>query len=190
MPPSKRDELVEAAMRVFERQGFHTSGLDAVLREAGISRMTVYNHFRSKNDLIVAALRRKDECSRHALMTHVDQAPDPASRVRALFDFHERWFTCREFKGCMFLGAAAEFDDPDGAIRRTVAEHAREVARYVEGLCADLGVDDPKEAACDLMLLLQGAIVAAHAIGQCEGDPGAPARRARRLACRLLDIDG
>ena len=133
MPPSKRDELVEAAMRVFERQGFHTSGLDAVLREAGISRMTVYNHFRSKNDLIVAALRRKDECSRHALMTHVDQAPDPASRVRALFDFHERWFTCREFKGCMFLGAAAEFDDPDGAIplkygdifRQTEQEYSR-----------------------------------------------------------------
>ena len=56
MPPSRRDDLIDAAMRVFYRHGFHASSLDDIQKEGGISRMTLYNHFKSKDELVVAAI--------------------------------------------------------------------------------------------------------------------------------------
>ena len=58
---SRRDHLVETAIRLFNRDGFHATGIDTILSEAGVAKMTLYKHFKSKDDLIVAALRRRDE---------------------------------------------------------------------------------------------------------------------------------
>ena len=58
---SRRDELVETALDLFYRNGFHATGIDRILAEAGVAKMTLYKHFRSKDDLIVAALERRDE---------------------------------------------------------------------------------------------------------------------------------
>ena len=84
MPPSRREDLVDAAMRVFYRHGFHASGLDRILEEGGISRMTLYNHFKSKDELIVAALRRRDEIFRNRMMKFVEsRAKAPLDRLLA-----------------------------------------------------------------------------------------------------------
>ena len=61
MATSRREQLVETALTVFNRDGYHAAGIDRILAEAGVAKMTLYNHFRSKDDLILAALRRRDE---------------------------------------------------------------------------------------------------------------------------------
>jgi len=190
MPPSRREELVETAMRVFYSRGFHSSGVDAILQEGGISRMTLYNHFKSKDELIVAALRRRDEVFRNRLMKFVDAAGGSArERVLAVFDYHEQWFTRNDFRGCMFINASAEFSDPACAIRRAAAEHKREVVRYLTGLCRECGVPRPERVAEQLNILLEGAIVTAHVVGQVQegdSDMGASARLAREMAEAIL----
>ncbi len=96
--PSRRDELIDAAMRVFYRCGFHASSLDDIQKEGGISRMTLYNHFKSKDELILAAMRRRDEIFRNRLMKFVESASkEPRERIAAVFDFHEQWFSGEEF---------------------------------------------------------------------------------------------
>ena len=190
MPPSRRDELVDAAMKVFGREGFHGTGIERVLEEAGVSRMTLYNHFRSKDDLIVAALRRQDELSRHALMRYVDaQNAAGAARVLAVFDHYEAWFGSRSFDGCMFINAAAEFGDPEHAIRRTAVGHKDEVHRYLASLCADAGIDDAVSTAHQLQLLIDGAIVTAQRVDDPEPRRSA-ARVARRTAEQILAARG
>jgi AcrR family transcriptional regulator len=190
MPPSRRDELVDAAMRVFCLRGFHASGLESILQEAGICRMTLYNHFKSKDELILAAMRRRDETFRDRMMKFVEsKARTPSDRLLAVFDFLEAWFTDDEFCGCMFINASAEFSDATSAPRQVAAEHKASVLRYIRDLCRDAGFADPGHVADQLHLLVEGAIVCAHVVGKVVrsgGDPGAAARRAKQMAERIL----
>jgi len=189
MPPSRRDELVDAAMRVFYRHGFHASGLDRILEESGISRMTIYNHFKSKDELILAALRRRDEIFRNKMMQFVDaKKRSPISRLLAVFDYHENWFTGKDFCGCMFINASAEFSDPASAPCLVAAEHKRSVVRYLVDLAKQAGLADPQAVADQLNILIEGSIVTAQVVGQVEdNDPGAPARLAKQMATCVLD---
>ncbi len=189
MPPSRKQELVDAATRVFYRNGFHASGLERILQESGISRMTLYNHFKSKDDLILAALRHRDEVFRSGMMEFVEaKGPDARDRLLAVFDFHEQWFKGDDFCGCMFINAAAEFDDPASAPRRIAADHKLEIMRYVRSLCEDLNCADPERAAEQIVILIEGAIVSAHVIARAwETDPGAPARMAKEMAMWVVE---
>lgn len=191
MPASRRDDLIDAAMRVFYRHGFHASSLDDIQKEGGISRPTLYNHFKSKDELIVAAMRRRDEIFRNRLMKFVEsKGRTPRERLEAVFDFHEDWFTGNEFCGCMFINASAEFSVADSAPRRLAAEHKQEIVRYLRELCEAAGCEDPADTAEQLNILIEGAIVAARVVGQVAAggaDPGASARLAKRMARRVLE---
>ena len=68
MAAGKRDQLIEAALELFQREGFHATGVDRILAEAGVAKMTLYHHFRSKDELILAALRLRDERFRNTFM--------------------------------------------------------------------------------------------------------------------------
>ena len=188
MPPSKRDDLIDAAMRVFCRNGFHSSGLSAVLQEGGISRMTLYNHFKSKDELVVAALRRRDEIFRNRMMKFVEaKSDDPVQRLLAVFEYHEQWMNDRDFSGCMFINASAEFSDAQCAARRVAADHKRDVITYLCSLCKACGFTQPMETAEQLSLLLDGAIVSAHVVGQVQDGGGASTGNAARLAKRMAE---
>ncbi len=174
MPPSKKDQLVDAAMRVFLRSGFHATGLDKVLQEAGISRMTLYNHFKSKDELIVAALKRRDEIFLSRLVEFVEaKSDDPIERLDAVFDHIENWCTSDEFSGCMFVNVAAEFPDPESDIRRAAAEHKLKLAHFLRGLCDQSGANDPELLSEQLAVLIEGAAVSSYLV--CQGPSSIPA---------------
>lgn len=190
MPPSRRDDVIDAAMRVFYRHGFHASSLDDIQKEGGISRMTLYNHFKSKDELVAAAMQRRDEIFRDRMTKFVEShASTPRERILAVFDFHEDWFTGDEFCGCMFINASAEFAAPDSEPRRIAAEHKQEIVRYLRDQIAAAGIKNPGEVAEQINILLEGAIVTARVIGQvidAGKDPGAAARRAKKMAIGLI----
>ena len=190
MPPSRRDELVEAAMNIFYRNGFHNTGLDQIQKESGISKMTLYNHFKSKDELIVAALRRRDEIFRNQLMKFVDSSSkNPIERLMAVFDYHEYWFNQDTFQGCMFINASAEFCDCNCPSRRVSAEHKLEIVRFLQELCELADLSHPIELSEQLNLLLEGAIVNAHVVGNVcnnEHTPSDAIHRAMSMAKRLI----
>ncbi len=190
MPPSRRDDLIDAAMRVFCRSGFHASGLDKILTEGGISRMTLYNHFKSKDELIVAALQRRDELFRAEMIQFVeDKSDDPLKRLDAVFEFTQRWCGSPDFHGCMFVNVAAEYPDPASPIRQVAVEHKLKVLRYLRGLCRKGGVHDPDALSSQLAILLDGAAVNSYVV--CQGDspipPTHPVALARSAAHVLIE---
>jgi AcrR family transcriptional regulator len=191
MPPSRRDDLIDAAMRVFYRHGFQASALDSILEEGGLSRMTLYSHFKSKDELLIAAMRRRDEIFRNRMVKFVElKSKSPRDRLLAVFDYHEQWFVGNEFCGCMFINTAAEFSDPRSAPRQVAAEHKQAIVRYLRELCEACGLDDPEGVAEQLNILLEGAIVTAQVVGKVQNggaDPGAAARVAKRMAERIID---
>ena len=189
MPPSRREELIDAAMKVFQKNGFHGTSLDKVLQEGGISRMTMYNHFKSKDELIVAALRRSDEIFRNDMMKFVERrADDPIERLLAVFDFHLSVLEDENFCGCMFVNAAGEFNDPESQIRRVAADHKREIVRYLSDLCRRAGIKDSDALAVQLVMLLSGSIVMAHVVGKVDAQQLKPvdAGNLARLAAETL----
>ena len=119
MPQSvKREQLVDTALRLFYRDGFHATGIDKILAEAGVARMTLYKHFKSKDDLVLAALRRRDEQFRTWFERAVEQrGATPRARLVAIFDALDDWFAGRafpggEFHGCAFVNAPPNSPTP------------------------------------------------------------------------------
>lgn len=188
MPKSRRDDLVETALKLFYSGGFNATGIDKILAESGVAKMTLYKHFRSKDELILAVLHRRDEQFRNWLMGEMEKAaPDPRGRLLAMFDALEAWFEGRAFRGqgfygCAFINAAGEFGDHAHPAHRAAAEHKRRIVAYLERLCAEAGASDPARLAEQLALLKEGAIATAQVRGRSEA-----AQLARGMASRMID---
>jgi len=185
---SRRDDLVETALRLFYTHGFTATGIDRILTESGVAKMTLYKHFRSKDELILAALQLRDERFRNWLMSEMEKAsPDPVERLLSMFDALETWFRGKAFKGlgfsgCAFINAAGEFGDQSHPAHRLAAEHKTRVVEYLECLCAEAGFPEPRKLAEQLALLKEGAIATAHVRNMPEA-----ARLARDMAGTLID---
>jgi AcrR family transcriptional regulator len=185
---SRREHLVETALRLFYTHGFHATGIDKILAEAGVAKMTLYKHFRSKDELILAALRRRDELFRNWLMGAMEHAAsDPRERLLAMFEALDDWFNERAlgtlgFHGCAFIKASSEFDDADHPVHRACAEHKRMIVDYLTGLAAAAGAADPAALAEQLALLKEGAIVTAQVRGATNA-----AQQAKFIAQTMVD---
>ena len=117
MARDKREQLVETALELFSREGFHSTGIDRILAEAGVAKMTLYHHFRSKDELILAALRLRDERFRNEFMRRVERSSgDAAGRLTGIFEVLDGMFDAAASRGCTFINACAEYGDRDSAI--------------------------------------------------------------------------
>lgn len=183
MPASKREQLIDTALRLFASEGFHATGIDRILAESGVAKMTLYNHFKSKDELILATLRLRDERFRNHFMQSVERATsDPVARLLAIFDVLGEWMGGSEFSGCTFINACAEFGSQDDPIRGAAAEHKRLLVNYVRELAERAGASEPQVLAEELSLLMEGAVVSAQVTGNRDA-----AQRAKTLAQMVLD---
>ncbi|MBA3067597.1 MAG: TetR/AcrR family transcriptional regulator [Hyphomonas sp.] len=163
MSASKREELVQNALTIFYEGGFNAIGMDRIAAETGVSKTSIYKHFRTKEDLILATLRLHDEQFRNWLVRRVEVlASEPAQRLLAVFDALREWLLEPEFRGCMFVKASAEFQDRASPIHAASAEHKRLLQIYFEKLADKAGAGHPGELAAQLQLLIEGAITIAH----------------------------
>ena len=161
----KRELLVNKAMELFARGGYTAVGIDRILAEAGVAKMTLYKYFPSKSDLILEVLTRRDDYFRTSLMAAADAKKTTLTKIQALFTWHDEWFNREDFNGCMFINAAAEFHDRNSPIHQMAARHKELIVDYIEGILkADYG-SRSRKLARQINLLLDGAIDAAHVIG-------------------------
>ncbi len=182
MRPSKRDELVRKALAIFYRDGFHATGMDALVAETGISKTTMFKHFRTKDDLILAVLHFRDETFRNWFFRKLDEVDaSPKERLLAVFDILKDWFGEPDYRGCMFIKACAEFQNPGHPANVQSTEHKRLLQRAILKLAQEAGAKDPEQLSRQLMLLKEGAIVAA----QMGFDPD-PADAAKQAAAVLI----
>lgn len=181
MRPSKRDELVREALGIFYREGFHATGMDLLAAETGISKTTMFKHFRTKEELILAVLRLRDQDFRNWLFRRMAEAGSARAQLLAMFDALAEWFAATGFRSCMFIKAASEYPDPQHPIHAQSAEHKRLLFLQLREIAAEAGARDPAALARALLLLKEGAIVTAH-LGH-EADPAGDAKAA---AAQLL----
>jgi AcrR family transcriptional regulator len=180
--PEARERILEAAYDLFSREGIRAVGIDAIIAQSGVARMTLYRHFGSKDALVLAFLERREQrWTRDWLQQEVNRrAVAPGDRLLAIFDVFDEWFQREDFEGCSFINVLLEIADPQSELHRASADYLAKIRSFVAGLAAEAGVADPEALAHKWHILMKGSIVAAG-----EGDRSA-ARRAREIAALVL----
>ncbi len=183
MESSPRERLIETAKSLFDREGYHATGIDRILAEAGVAKMTLYKHFSSKEALIVEVLQRRDTELRDRLTQRARAlSSDARGRLVALFDALGEWFDHRDFHGCMFTAASAEFGTKSRAIRTAARNHKQMMARALAQWAEEAGARNAERLGRQLAILVDGATVAAQ-----MGARRAAAEDARAAAEVLVD---
>ena len=179
----KRQELIDTAIRLFAEHGFHNTGIDWIAQEAQVSKKTMYHHFRSKEELILAALKHHDGLFRNFFMKSVESlSSSPYERLLGIFDVAHTWFSDKQFYGCMFINAIGEYSNREDAIRLACQAFKSQMTAFVRELAVDAQVNDPHGLAETLSLLLEGAIVTAQVSGRIDS-----AKTAKAAAKVLID---
>ena len=174
---------MDTAIDLFTAHGYHGTGIDRIAEEAKVSKKTMYHHFRSKEELILAVLRRRDEQFRGWLTRSIEKnAETPRDKLLALFDAHAEWFAEEKFRGCLFINAAAEFSGNSDSVHAVAADHKRIITSFIHGLAVAAGANRPEVLSDQISLLLEGAIVSA-----LISDDDSWARKARDAAEVLID---
>lgn len=176
-----RERLLAAADGLFYGGGICATGVNAVAERAGVTKMTLYAHFSSKDELVAAYLEDHDRRWREFLEETLAGHDDPKDKLSAVCDAYRGWLAAGNLRGCAFVNCAAEFPDPGHPARRVVREHKAGVRERLGALAAEAGVMDPGTLAERVFVVLEGAYVT----GALEGDEGVLGR-ARELVADLV----
>jgi AcrR family transcriptional regulator len=177
-----RERILMTAYGLFSRHGINAVGVDTIIEQSDVAKMTLYRHFRSKDDLVLAVLERREELWTQGWLAAdvCRRASDPAGRLLAIFDVFDGWFRRRSFEGCLFINALLEVDDRKHPIHQASREQLAHIRSFLEELARDAGVPEPEPFARQWHILMKGSIVAAT-----EGDVDA-ALRAQAMGRLLL----
>lgn len=187
MAGSRKEHLLQTALKLFNQHGFHATGIDKVQAESGVSKTTMYKYFKTKDELIRAVLEMRHEqfgkwFTGRVIKISRERYPDHAyGKLMAMFDAVGEWIHSDTFFGCNFINASAEFSDLRHPIHRYAAQHKLELSEYIRSCIPGLSEVDGNEIAKEILLLLDGAIVSAHTTGLKDS-----AERAQRMMLLIL----
>ncbi|OHV06539.1 TetR/AcrR family transcriptional regulator [Mycobacterium talmoniae] len=173
------ERLLATASHLFAANGIRAVGIDRILRDSGCAKASLYSSYGSKDALVLAYLSQLDQADRNRWRRAVETATDPAVKVLTFFDLAARGARQRDFRGCLYANAAAEFP---GVPLTPVRAHRRWVRATLTELVRELGASDPAAIAREVLLLYDGALTASKLERSVQ-----PIRDARRLAARALD---
>jgi AcrR family transcriptional regulator len=178
-----RERILRTAYELFHRDGVTAVGVDRIVAEAGVAKTTLYRHFRSKDDLVVAVLERHEELWTSGwLELEVERrATSPRERILVTFDVLEDWLRDESFEGCLFINSLLEIHKRSNSIRTEAVAAIENVHAVLRRFAAEAGVRDPVAFAHQIQILMRGSIVAA-----VEGRFDA-VEQARSVARRLWD---
>jgi AcrR family transcriptional regulator len=154
-----RERILETADRLFYNEGIHAVGVQRVVAEASVTRVTLYRHFPSKDDLVSAYLSRREDYDRDQVNGIIEAHPDdPRQALTELATALTRDDFGAVRRGCPFINASAEFTGSHPALVHA-HDHRRWVTDRVEELLRRLDHADPRGAAEQLMMVRTGAVV-------------------------------
>ena len=175
--------VLDVASQLFYERGIHAVGVDTIAKAAGITKKTIYDRFRSKDNLIALYLHRRDQAYRRWMCDWAVEHPDTPPLL-GTFDAMHAWITRYGPRGCAFVNASGELADPEHPAHHITRDHKTWLRGYLHDLAADALHHDPETVAAQLLTLHEGATVL-YSVG---ADPAAP-QTARDAAATLLAHD-
>jgi AcrR family transcriptional regulator len=178
-----RERILNVAYELFSRRGIRAVGTEEVIERAGVAKATLYRHFATKNDLVLAVLQRREEIWTHGLIEAQsrERGNTPEEQLLAIFDVMHDWFQLRDgYEGCSFINVLLELGADHPAGQASVA-HIDNVRDIVRRRAVAAGLSDVEDFAWSWHILMKGAIILA-----AVGDPDA-AMRAQKMARTLIE---
>ena len=178
-----RERILGTAYELFSHRGIHDVGVDELVERAGVAKATLYKHFRSKDDLVLAFLEQREQIWTYGWVEGEARrrGSTPEEQLLAIFDLFDEWFYGDDFEGCSFVNSLLEFRDLDHPVGRASADYLENIRSVVRNLALEAGLRDPDDFALSWHILMKGSIVQA-----AEGDRGA-AKRAQALGNLLIE---
>jgi AcrR family transcriptional regulator len=178
-----RERILLTAYDLFARHGIRAVGVDRIVAESGVAKTTLYRHFASKDDLVVAALvLREGLWSRDWLQHEVEKRGGAATtRLLAIFDLFGEWFRTDDYEGCLFMRTLLELGDRTTPPAAASVDALSRIDAWLAGLAEEAGVRDPAQFAGQWQLLMLGSLVKT-AMGDADA-----ATEARQVASLLLE---
>lgn len=155
----KKEAVLQAATELFSEYGYHAVGVDAIVAKSKVAKMTFYKYFPSKDILIENVLIRRDRELRVGITDAVNRAKTPLLKIKAIFNWYQRWFDSSDFHGCMFIKASEEFPEKGSRVKEVSQEHKSWLAGLTEGFLKEIGVKNPRAISLHLMVVLDGLTV-------------------------------
>jgi len=162
-PSDAKLRIIETAERLFYAEGIRAVGIDRIIAEAEVAKMTLYNHFASKDDLILAVLQHResqvDEMFERAIGRYIQKG---LSHLDAFFATLKDWFKTPGFRGCSFINARVELADSDHPASQFAAQHKARFQQKISGILSEAsGAEAARSLGPAVFLLVEGAIVTA-----------------------------
>ncbi|SAI73777.1 TetR family transcriptional regulator [Bordetella ansorpii] len=170
--------LLDATEQLVYADGIRATGMDSIVKTSGVARKSIYRHYANKDELVAAALRRRDERWMQWFIDETSSPADPMDRLLSMFPALQRWFESPGFHGCAFINAAGEIGDAGHPIRVVSRLHKQRLYDYVRELAGGCMLADPDDVARQLLVLIDGAIAVALVMGDpsCAASAGRAAR--------------
>jgi AcrR family transcriptional regulator len=164
--PTTRQKILDVAGDLFFRHGYRAVGVDTIVKETGMAKMTLYRHFPSKDELIVAYLEGVDRLMQdwldEATRLHEGQ---PREQLLAIFTALQKLVKSPQCYGCAFMMSSAEFPELDSPGHKVALAHKKSVRARFEKLARGAGARQPGRLADELLLLMDGAFAAVRMFG-------------------------
>lgn len=168
----KRQQLIETAFALFYEHSVHGVGINQILQTSSVAKKTLYHHFASKDELVEAVVRYRDEVFFQWLSQQLSKEIAGLAGIRALFMALDDWFNQRvphlyQFRGCFFINISAEFSDPTHVVHQLCAQHKLAIEGLIREQVAALGLPNTAvlRITTAICLLKEGAIVSAQLRG-------------------------
>jgi AcrR family transcriptional regulator len=180
---SARQRILDNAYDLFSRRGIRAVGIEEVISRSAVAKATLYRHFPSKNDLVLAFLAQREQLWTRQLVEAGarERGATAEERLLAIFDVFHNWFQREDYEGCSFIKVLLETGDREHPVGAASAHYLENIRAIVRGLAEEAEVRDPEAFALSFHILMKGAIVQA-----AEGDRQA-AHRAKAMAQLLLE---
>ena len=179
---SPRQRILDTAYQLISRRSVRDVGVEEVIAKAGIAKATLYRHFPSKTDLVLAVLEQREQVWTLDLIEAEARrrGATPEQQLLAVFDVFDEWFRSDSFDTCTFVNVLLEMG-PTHVLGEASIRHLNNIRTIIAQLATEAGLREPEEFARSWHILMKGSIVSA-----AEGDIEA-AHRAQAMAAHLID---
>lgn len=157
-----RTRILETAANLFYLHGIANVGINEVIEKAGVARMSLYHHYSSKDDLILAVLDHISAQRAETIGNALSGYHTPETRLMAIFLILKETVHEETFRGCAFINAAIERAKPEDPIHARVAKHKRMIQEIFLKLAKEGGAESPDLLSRQLMILWDGAITQSY----------------------------
>lgn len=183
-----KQKIIETASGLFYKNGYNSTGINEIIAESGIAKATLYNHFKSKEDICLAYLQFKNTTFLNDIKVFCKSKAKGKSQILAIFNFLQKFFKDKDFNGCWCLKTVSEIPKEDTIIKREIQHQKNLFIQFLSGLISKNldGIDEKKIAAIarQIYLLYESAVAESH-LHQEDW----PIKEAKKICIQIINLN-